>query len=347
MSGSTWNAEYWFFGGVNDGATTTGALLMGTDAGPVSVTVNWGSTGPNGANPLVETFAPEADGEFYLPSTNSVRLYNDGIYHARVTALFEDGTARAETMSMYIDLNGTAGIRRLGYTTRDDLMAGGSGNDTFEGRGGDDMLLGGLGNDLLRGGDGRDTLDGGGTGGADGRDTMRGVGGDDHLFGRDGADVVHGDDGNDEVWGEEGADSLYGGNGADQLYGGVGNDRLSGNAGADRFEGGAGADTLVSNSDGAADIFVFSSRNGGMDRITGFEEGLDKIALSFISAEKGLAMRLVSSIEEMTDKDSYLIYDAASGSLMFDINGTAANGRNTLALLERGTELSLGDFLFG
>lgn len=83
----------------------------------------------------------------------------------------------------------------------DDLVNGGSGNDTLSGQNGADLLSGGSGDDLLYGGDGEDLL----TGGA----------GNDILYGQAGQDNLRGSDGNDVLVGGLGDDLLYGGQGSD------------------------------------------------------------------------------------------------------------------------------------
>lgn len=68
--------------------------------------------------------------------------------------------------------------------------------------------------------------------------------------------------------GTSGNDRILGSAGADVLRGGAGDDFLHDGAGADVLTGGAGAD-----------VFVFT-RDGATDRITDFEQGLDRIDIS-------------------------------------------------------------------
>lgn len=89
-------------------------------------------------------------------------------------------------------------------------------------------------------------------------DTMAGGVGDDRLDGSAGHDFLQGDDGRDELVGGIGRDTLVGGTGNDLLKAGAGNDRMTGGAGADRF--------------------VFGT-SFGQDRITDFENGIDKLDL--------------------------------------------------------------------
>lgn len=136
---------------------------------------------------------------------------------------------------------------------KNDVLYGGSGDDTIEGNAGDDYLEGGVGNDLMYGGKGNDIVLGGA-----GDDNLRGNLGDDSLYGGEGNDII--DESKDTgstpeavvaqaagrnlLEGNQGNDSLYGGNGNDSLHGGQGNDLLLGNAGNDTLTGGKGSDVL-------------------------------------------------------------------------------------------------------
>lgn len=115
-----------------------------------------------------------------------------------------------------------------------------------------------------------------------------------------GDDVYHGENGrvSGAVWGQGGNDLLIGGRGADALGGGSGADTLTGGAGADTLTGAAGADVL---SGGAGDdVFRFASASDVVgDRIVASPgavafggagvAGGDRIDLSAIDADTGLA----------------------------------------------------------
>jgi Ca2+-binding RTX toxin-like protein len=74
-----------------------------------------------------------------------------------------------------------------------------------------------------------------------------------------------GNSGNNILTGNKGANQLNGADGSDTLRGGAGNDLLNGGLGNDTMAGNTGNDT-----------FVFSGLHGN-DRISDFEDGLDKI----------------------------------------------------------------------
>ena len=116
-----------------------------------------------------------------------------------------------------------------------------------------------------------------------GADTVQGYSFDDVLSGKGGKDLLRGRLGDDSLLGGAGADTLSGGEGrdvvtggdaADLLRGGDGNDSLSGGAGADRLTGGKGAD-----------VFVFAPK-GGIDIITDFRTGADKIDVSALGVDR-------------------------------------------------------------
>lgn len=93
--------------------------------------------------------------------------------------------------------------------------------------------------------------------------------GDDVLLTGAGADVLRGNGGNDRFNSGAGNDCLFGGSGSDQLRGGLGTDVVTGGIGAD--------------------LFVFASVNeasigAGVDQITDFQVGIDRIYLVGIDA---------------------------------------------------------------
>lgn len=148
-----------------------------------------------------------------------------------------------------------------------DYLNGTSRNDNIYGLAGDDTINGGAGADRIEGGSGNDNIQGGA--------------GNDRVYGGSGNDVLSGDI---EMTGDlrggntVSNDYLDGGTGADRLYGGGGSDTLVGGLGRDTLSGGEGADRFVYNS-------TLESKAGyGIDRITDFQVGIDKIDLSKLDA---------------------------------------------------------------
>ena len=98
---------------------------------------------------------------------------------------------------------------------------------------------------------------------------------EDFHFGGSGADTLTGGSAKDYIAGGAGADILYGGAGDDLLLGNRGRDQLFGQAGNDVLLGGKGNDRLTGG-DGS-DLYIFNGQNNGIDTITDFEYGFDKV----------------------------------------------------------------------
>ncbi|MFC3571072.1 beta strand repeat-containing protein [Paracoccus simplex] len=229
------------------------------------------------------------------------------------------------------------------------VLNGAAGNDVLNGLGGHDQLFGGLGNDLMNGGVGNDRLDGGAgfdtagygnatggirvdlrlttaqaIGGGHGSDLLLGIEAvngsnyGDRLVGNGVNNRLNGGGGHDRLEGLGGNDVLQGGAGSDTLFGGVGNDVVTGGAGNDFMAGGAGADA-----------FVFAVGNG-VDRITDWQDGLDRI-------------RIVSGNWQGQRYDGFddLTVTQAGGNAVVSFGGTSI----TLAGVQAGA-LNASDFVF-
>jgi prepilin-type processing-associated H-X9-DG protein len=78
-----------------------------------------------------------------------------------------------------------------------------------------------------------------------------------------------------DATGNAGSNTLTGNKGANKLNGLDGNDVLRGANGADQLNGGRGTDTLMGGT--GSDKFIFSALSGN-DRVTDFQDGIDKIS---------------------------------------------------------------------
>lgn len=108
--------------------------------------------------------------------------------------------------------------------------------------------------------------------GTEGSDTFISLQGDDTLTGLGGDDVLLSRRGNDSLDGGDGDDRLYAGRGNDTVVGGAGDDEISGDMDTDTLTGGGGSDT-----------FVLHGDDTGIDTITDFEVGVDRIRLEGIT----------------------------------------------------------------
>jgi Ca2+-binding RTX toxin-like protein len=214
-----------------------------------------------------------------------------------------------------------------------DRMEGLGGNDILFGLAGDDTLLGGSGSDWLYGGEGSDAIFDNTDEdlfGDNGVDRLSGDGGDDFLYGGNGVDYLYGGNGDDwlEDFGDT-TDYLYGGNGNDVIDAGNGADWLLGEAGDDLLNGKGGNDLLWGGS--GADIFSYffaAPMNVGLlgtDTIYDFAIASDRI--EFDPKDFGLSdpsqIGLVSSDAAAATAAERIVYSRGSGTVWFNVNGTA------------------------
>ena len=217
-----------------------------------------------------------------------------------------------------------------------DTVGGGDGNDTIISGSGSDVVAGGTGDDFIFAGKGNDLVDGG-----DGNDLISGDRGNDTVLGGSGSDTVFGAQNNDIVDGGAGNDSLFGGKENDTVNGGDGNDFISGDRGSDVLTGGDGSDTFY---------FFSSGGDYGVDTITDFTPGEDKIRLkqggvfaalgSTFEASEFVVVSGFNSTTPGTATTNKLVYDPTSGTLFF--NGS--NGVLTVAQLQPGLTITSNNF---
>ena len=156
-----------------------------------------------------------------------------------------------------------------------------------------------------------------------------------------GNDIVSGTANNDVLVGGAGTDALAGGGGADKLIGGAGADTLLGGAGSDRLIGGAGSDT-----------FVFDTRPGtaGVDTIRDFQHHADHIVLQASDFANVGAVGVLGASHFIvgsaaTTGAQGIRYDAATGNLFSDADGSGPTHAILFAHLDPGLNLTASDFL--
>ena len=118
----------------------------------------------------------------------------------------DDNLTTDADFNIPIVANGGAGNDLLIGGSANDSLNGDAGNDELQGSGGNDTLNGGADNDLASGGEGDDVINGGTE-----RDLLQGNAGNDRINGDDGVDAIEGGSGNDTLSGGEGFDAIYGG----------------------------------------------------------------------------------------------------------------------------------------
>ena len=124
---------------------------------------------------------------------------------------------------------------------------------------------------------------------------------------------------------------------------------VAGNEGVNQLDGKLGHDLLLGF--GGADAFIFSARfgNDNIDTIGDMVSGVDKIWLSnsiFFGLASGAlaesAFRIGTSAQ---DADDRIIYDSATGRLLFDPDGTGSAGAWHFATLRDAPTIAASDFL--
>lgn len=217
------------------------------------------------------------------------------------------GADGADTLD---DIEGIIGSRF------DDTLIGDAGANIFRALAGNDKLGGGAGEDSIFGASGRDAISGNGS-----NDTLKGEAENDTLNGGGQNDVLDGGTGRDILKGGDGNDSLFGRASHDMLLGEAGNDTLDGSSGNDTLAGGAGADSFAFNQ-------ALVPTN--LDTITDFAVVDDRIVLNkaiFTGLAPGtLAAEAFNTGAAATQADDRIIYNSATGALLFDSNGSLNGG---------------------
>ena len=139
--------------------------------------------------------------------------------------------------------------------------------------------------------------------------------------------------------------------GSDNLIG-VGNyekNTIIGNDGGNYVDGLGGADILTGGQGG--DRFAFSTAlgNGNVDRITDFTVGEDKLLLAnslfgLAAGTASLSADQFTSGSKATSTDHRIVYNSASGMLLYDADGTGTAAAVAFAVLGRNLSLSASSF---
>lgn len=262
----------------------------------------------------------------------------------------------------YIETMTLTGVSNINATGNDfaQTLNGNDGNNTLIGLGGNDVLNGGDGNDLLDGGADNDVMNGGA-----GNDTVRyldaaagvtvnlGVAGV-QVTGGSGSDTLSGIENlsgsafNDVITGNAGANILKGGAGNDQFVGGAGTDTVDGGSGNDIINGGGDNDILIGGT--GNDIFAFmNGLAGNLDTITDYSVADDQFRLSSaafgglpVGTLTAAAFRIGAAAADASDR---IIYNSATGALLFDADGNGAGAAVQFASISTGLAMTNAEFV--
>ncbi len=256
------------------------------------------------------------------------------------SSIFSTVAKTTSSVSHFLNLGETIyGTNNTGpgpgpFATYGDYLNGTSRNDTIYGLAGNDTINGGAGADYIDGGSGNDNIQGGA--------------GNDRIFGGTGNDVISGDvqfSGDLATGNTVSNDYLDGGAGADRIFGGGGSDTLVGGRGQDILSGGTGADRFVYNS-------ALDSKVGyGVDRITDFQVGIDKIDLSKLDANPYFAGDQAFSFAKYDPNRGPGMgqvtahYDAASGKTIVEVGTNILPGADMRIELDGNVQLTQNDFV--
>lgn len=169
------------------------------------------------------------------------------------------------------------------------------------------------------------------------------------LIGTSNNDSLTGDTGDDNLGGGLGNDTLNGIIGNDMLQGGGGNDKLAGGAGNDTLQGGTGKDNLTGGA--GKDSFLFDTAiKANIDKITDFKPIDDTLTLENQIFTKLTATGVLNADNFVTataaiDSNDYLIYNKATGALLYDADGNGTGAGVQIALLGMNLALTNADFV--
>ena len=346
---------------VNGTGNTLANLLTGNSAANVLSggaghdTLNGGA----GSDSLVggtgnDTYVVDATGD-RISETSTVSTESDLVQSSITWTLGANLERLTLTGSAAVNGTGNTLANSLTGNAAANVLSGGAGNDTLSGGAGVDRLDGGTGSDSLIGGTGSDTYVVDGTGDriseastvASEIDTVQSAvsvrrsrlapsvqltgSATSSAVGNTLANVLTGNAAANTLNGSSGNDTLGGGAGNDLLYGGAGNDALSGGSGLDRF--------------------IFHTAPSGtlnVDRITDFVAADDRIDLDNavftaagpVGALSAAAFRAGTAAADSSDR---VIYNEASGQLLYDADGSGSGAAVVFATVTAHTTLTVAD----
>ena len=224
-----------------------------------------------------------------------------------------------------------SGIEGLSGSAFADRLTGDAGANTLLGNAGDDVLVGGAGADVLDGGSGYDIAD---YSSATAAVTVN-LGSPSSNAGEAAGDTHVSIEG---ITGSSYADKLTGNGVANELRGGAGSDTLAGGAGNDVLWGGTGSDVIVLN--------AALSESSNVDQLKDFNFSEDRIYLDrqiFTAFTAGaLDASMFALGAAATKAEQRIIYNATTGSLFYDGDGSGSRAAIKIAILTPDSSMKLG-----
>ena len=254
------------------------------------------------------------------------------------------GDALGDQYSSIENLTGTAFGDTLTGDIGGNALQGGAGNDRLRGLAGNDKLYGGNGDDVLAGGAGADWLDGG-----FGNDTASYASAAAGVIANLGDPAANTREALGDIYvsvenlvGSAFSDRLTGDIHENLIDGGGGNDILNGGGASDRLRGGIGLD-----------IFVFDSvlnPLSNVDWILDYSVAEDRIWLddgAFAALSPGGAISAAAFHigTAATAASHRIIYDATTGTLLYDADGLGGTDAVAFARISAGLAMTAAEFL--
>ena len=228
--------------------------------------------------------------------------------------------------------SGTGAINLTGNALGNNII-GNDGNNSLDGRGGIDKLTGRLGNDFYFVDNAADDIV-----------EAAGQGAADRVFS---SSVTYALGAGDEI--EIMSTTNHAGVGAQNLTGNELANTIMGNDGTNVLAGRGGNDTLTGRL--GTDFFLFDTPLNAatnLDQITDFNVADDAVRLDdavFTTLALGaLTAGAFRTGAAATEADDRIIYNNATGALIYDTNGNVAGGATQFATLTAGLAITAGDF---
>ncbi len=289
--------------------------------------------------------------------TGQPTLNNAGTIEVKV--LVSDAAGAQVSDNFIISVK--SGFNDIRGSATNDRLFGGANADYIQGFDGDDSLYGLGSNDYLDGGTGNDYLEG-----AAGADTLIGGAGNDTYFLIDNDVIIEAADGGIDLvlssinytlganlenitlssnaagTGNSADNRITAGAGRNTLFGGAGNDYLQGGDGNDVMNGGAGVDT-----------FVLNAPKFGVDTVSDFVTGVDKISIAanlyggdLVAGNVLVSNQLLIGAGKIaTTSTQRFIYKNTTGELFFDGDGSLGLfSAQKIATFSNLSALSISDF---
>lgn len=317
--------SYGIFGGIDNG---DGTISRNTAYGALTVIAATGDYIFEANDTGIEALTT------YVESTFELTVFDESLYDSKSLTVKIAQKGMTESL----------GDNRLIGAVANEKFDGLAGNDTINGMAGADIMRGGLGNDTYFVDNTADSVIESSSLTTE-IDTVNStknyrLGVNVENLNLIGTDAINGAGNSlaNKLVGNSAKNFLNGGAGNDTLYGGAGDDVLIGGAGSNKLNGGAGSD-----------VFQMTT-NAGNDTITDFNVVDDTIQLKrdIFTVFKTIGVLNANQFvvgDGPIDPNDYVIYNKATGKLLYDADGNGVDVAVQIAILGVNPALNYADFV--